>query len=117
GHPGTPTPGEPALGKPPAKIEGFRPEGHPGIRTTPPPPRVPSPPVGFEPPTPFIETSLTGLGVTGLAVVAAVGAWVWAITDIRRAYRGEPTLTDEALHFWTTGKLLSAPPHWVPDRP
>ena len=38
--------------------------------------------------------------VTGAAVLGAAGAVTWAVTDIRRALRGETTLTEEAESFW-----------------
>jgi hypothetical protein len=45
-------------------------------------------------------TSAGEVAVTGLAATAAVGAWIWAITDIRSVWSGEKTLTKEADEFW-----------------
>lgn len=47
------------------------------------------------------ETAVVA-GVTGLAV-ASVG---WAVEDTRRALRGQPTLTDEAVDFWRREGLV-----------
>jgi RHS repeat-associated protein len=112
GHPGVRVPQPP--GQPPVEVPGFRPGGHPGVRVPQPPGQPPVEVPGFRPQ----RGAPVAVGASEILVIGlAASAVTWAVIDIRRAYQGETTLSEEAWHFWTHFDLLPSSPSYTPDSP